>query len=260
MVSGGMVQAPQRTAVSGPTLVRLLARLTAADVPASSQSLSDQLSQWLGWTDAIALSTALNSAPPAVASGARGAGSVEHECARVRASLADAIAGDSMLAPRRRRSAAQVHAQNAQQPEAEANYADFRQCYLALQQSMETRIGSLRGRLRSMVAAQTSEMTRLAVVDAIMERSLGARERSLFGAVPGLLSGHFERLRQAAQDERDALDAVATTATSAERQVAAARPGAWLDVFRKDMQSVLLAELDIRFQPVEGLLAALRIS
>ncbi|MGT2475860.1 DUF3348 domain-containing protein [Paraburkholderia terrae] len=255
-----MVQAPQRTAVSGPTLVRLLARLTAADVPASSQSLSDQLSQWLGWTDAIALSTALNSAPPAVASGARGAGSVEHECARVRASLADAIAGDSMLAPRRRRSAAQAHAQNAQQPEAEANYADFRQCYLALQQSMETRIGSLRGRLRSMVAAQTSEMTRLAVVDAIMERSLGARERSLFGAVPGLLSGHFERLRQAAQDERDALDAVAATATSAESQVAAARPGAWLDVFRKDMQSVLLAELDIRFQPVEGLLAALRIS
>jgi hypothetical protein len=118
---------------------------------------------------------------------------------------------------------------------------------------METRIGSLRGRLRSMVAAQTSEMTRLAVVDAIMERSLGARERSLFGAVPGLLSGHFDRLRQAAQDEQDAEATVDSPS-------AAARPGAWLDVFRKDMQSVLLAELDIRFQPVEGLLAALRIS
>ncbi|ALL69982.1 Protein of unknown function (DUF3348) (plasmid) [Paraburkholderia caribensis MBA4] len=252
-----MVQALQRTAVSGPTLVRLLARLTAADVPASSQSLSDQLSQWLGWTDAIALSTALNSAPPAVASGARGAGSVEHECARVRASLADAIAGDSVLAPRRRRGAAHPqNAQSAQQPEAEASYADFRQCYLALQQAMETRIGSLRGRLRNMVAAQRSEMTRLAVVDAIMERSLGARERSLFGAVPGLLSGHFERLRRAAQAEQDA---EATLPTDAGTQ-AAPRPGAWLDVFRKDMQSVLLAELDIRFQPVEGLLAALRIS
>ncbi|ALP67000.1 DUF3348 domain-containing protein [Paraburkholderia caribensis] len=252
-----MVQALQRTAVSGPTLVRLLARLTAADVPASSQSLSDQLSQWLGWTDAIALSTALNSAPPAVASGARGAGSMEHECARVRASLADAIAGDSVLAPRRRRGSAHPqNAHNAQPPEAEANYADFRQRYLALQQAMETRIGSLRGRLRNMVAAQTSEMTRLAVVDAIMERSLGARERSLFGAVPGLLSGHFERLRQAAQAEHDA---EVTLPTEAGTQ-AAPRPGAWLDVFRKDMQSVLLAELDIRFQPVEGLLAALRIS
>ncbi|WP_343655703.1 DUF3348 domain-containing protein [Paraburkholderia caribensis] len=252
-----MVQALQRTAVSGPTLVRLLARLTAADVPASSQSLSDQLSQWLGWTDAIALSTALNSAPPAVASGARSAGSMEHECARVRASLADAIAGDSVLAPRRRRGSAHPqNAHNAQPPEAEVNYADFRQCYLALQQAMETRIGSLRGRLRNMVAAQTSEMTRLAVVDAIMERSLGARERSLFGAVPGLLSGHFERLRQAAQAEHDA---EVTLPTEAGTQ-AAPRPGAWLDVFRKDMQSVLLAELDIRFQPVEGLLAALRIS
>jgi hypothetical protein len=31
-------------------------------------------------------------------------------------------------------------------------------------------------------------------------------------------------------------------------------------VFRKDKQGVLLAELEIRFQPVEGLLAALRIS
>lgn len=35
-------------------------------------------------------------------------------------------------------------------------------------------------------------------------------------------------------------------------------PDGWLDVFRKDMQSVLLAELDVRFHPIEGLLAALR--
>jgi hypothetical protein len=253
-----MVQAPQRTAVSGPTLVRLLARLTAADVSASSQPLSDQLSQWLGWTDAIALSTALNGTPPAVVSGARGtrgAGAVEQDCASVRAALADAIAGDSVLATRRRRGAA--HAQTA--PAAtEASYADFRQCYLALQQTMETRIGTLRGRLRSLLAARTPEMTRLAVVDAIMERALGARERSLFGAVPGLLGGHFERLRKAEQEAQAGSDDPADAAAPADS--AAARPGAWLDAFRKDMQSVLLAELEIRFQPVEGLLATLRIS
>ena len=34
----------------------------------------------------------------------------------------------------------------------------------------------------------------------------------------------------------------------------------WLTTFRKDMRSVLLAELDIRLQPIEGLLAALRAS
>ncbi|WP_029227051.1 DUF3348 family protein, partial [Burkholderia ubonensis] len=62
-----MVQAPQRTALSGPTLVRLLARLADADVPESRQTLADRLSQWLGWTDAISLSSALNGSPPAVA-------------------------------------------------------------------------------------------------------------------------------------------------------------------------------------------------
>jgi hypothetical protein len=63
--------------------------------------------------------------------------------------------------------------------------------------------------------------------------------------VPGLLGGHFERLREG--EKRRLAEAQA----QAESDV-------WLDVFRKDLQSVLLAELDVRFQPVEGLLAALR--
>jgi len=248
-----MVQAPQRTAVSGPTLVRLLARLTDADVPASSQSLSDQLSQWLGWTDAIALSTALNGSPPAVASGARASEGAQGECARVRESLAAAIDGDSLLGvPQRRGVSARAAAQSVPvvPVETEVDLADFRQRYLAMQQSMETAIGNLRGRLRGMLAAKTPEMTRLAVVDAIMERSLGARERSLLAAVPGMLGTHFERLRKAASTDQDA---------PAETQ-AANKPPAWLDTFRKDARSVLLAEMEIRFQPVEGLLAALRIS
>jgi hypothetical protein len=60
----------------------------------------------------------------------------------------------------------------------------------------------------------------------------------------------FERLREAEQKAlADAqVAAVAPTIT----------PGAWLDVFRQDVQSVLLAELDVRFHPVEGLLTALR--
>jgi hypothetical protein len=53
-------------------------------------------------------------------------------------------------------------------------------------------------------------------------------------------------------------DRDATEAPEASEDAAPVTPGAWLDVFRKDMQSVLLAELEVRFQPVEGLLAALR--
>jgi len=241
-----MLQAPKRTALSGPTLIRLLARLTDLDVPESRQSLSDQLSQWLGWTDAIALSSALNGNPPAVASGARTFGSAEEtECARVRTALVHAIADDGASPGAKRRRPAQ-----APQHTAPADFPVFRQRCLAIQQAMETDIGILRGRLRAMLAARTPAMTRLAMVDAVMERALSERERSLLAAVPTLLGRHFERLRQAEQ--------ASLVAAQASGDAAEATPGAWLDVFRKDMQSVLLAELDVRFQPVEGLLAALR--
>jgi hypothetical protein len=109
-----------------------------------------------------------------------------------------------------------------------------------------------------MLAAKTPAMARLAVVDAVMERALSERERSLLAAVPGLLAGHFERLREAEQQALAGAEASADAATAA--PAAPIRPGAWLDAFRKDMQSVLLAELDVRLQPVEGLLAALRTS
>ena len=264
-----MLQAPQRTAFSGPALIRVLARLTDLDVPESSQSLSDRLSQWLGWTDAIGLSTALGGTPlnghpaggaprggqpSAAAAGARADGHAEEaECARVRASLAKSIAGDSTFAAAKRRAPAQAPVQDAA-ADAALDYAVFRQRYQSIQQTMETTIGNLRGRLRTMLAARTPAMARLAVVDAVMERALGAREHNLLATVPGLLAGHFERLRGA---EREALAAAESAAAVAAGDAAGVRAGAWLEVFRKDMQSVLLAELDVRFQPVEGLLAAL---
>ncbi|AXF16299.1 DUF3348 domain-containing protein [Paraburkholderia caledonica] len=290
-----MLQALQRTAPSGPALIRLLARFADADVPEPRQSLSDRLSQWLGWTDAIALSSALTGAPPSVPAAARAFGSAEEaECARARASLVKTITGDSAFAVARRRGAGYVEPQAVP-----VDYALFRQRYQAMQQSMETGVGNLRGRLRALLAAKTPAMSRLALLDAVMERALGERERNLLASVPVLLAGHFERLREAAQQAQgQELEPAADDGTQAEsagnaaaaaaagsaadgsvepkahvqaqpqpqapaldaapRPAHAVAPNAWLDVFRKDMQSVLLAELDVRLQPVEGLLAALR--
>lgn len=252
-----MLQALQRTALSGPALIRLLARLADVDVPESRQSLSDRLSQWLGWTDAIALSSALNGNPPAVAANARAFGSAEEDaCARVRDALALTITGKSGSAADRRRVSGHGLVRTASRTapvEEVADFAVFRQRYLTIQQSMETDIGNLRGRLRSMLATRTPAMARLAVVDAVMERALSERERSLLASVPVLLAGHFVRLREAEQTALAAAEASGDAAPGA-----TVAPGTWQETFRKDMQSVLLAELEVRFQPVEGLLAALR--
>ena len=218
-----MVQVSRRTGFTGSALIRLLARLTDIEVPEPRQAFADRLSQWLGWTDAISLSAALNGNPAiASSSRARGSGTAEErESTRVRTTLANAIADDTRNAP----------------VDATADFAAHRRRYLARQQAMETSIGPLRGRLRSTLASRSPDMAKLAAVDVVMEQVLSAQEHRLLATVPAMLEKHFERLRQ--------------TGTEAE-------PSAWLNVFRKDMHDVLLAEMEIRFQPVEGLLEALR--
>lgn len=220
--------------VRGPTFIRLLARLTDVETPPSSQSLSDRLSQWLEWTHAIALSTALDGTPSASAEDVPALGGTpDDECVRARASLVNAVMGARELAL-----SGDSQAGRGVGVDETADFAPFRQRYLALQRSMQATTGRLRGRLRDMLTAQSPALARLAEVDAVMELALSPREQTLLGAVPALLGGHFDRLRRREQ----------------------AGAGAWMDAFRKDMRSVLLAELDVRFQPVDGLLAALRAS
>lgn len=243
-----MVQGLRHIAPSAPTLVRLLARLAHVDVAESGQSLSGQLSQWLGWTDAIALSTALNANSYGIASDTQ---AVDNDAAKhsilVRTSLTrliDSTCGFAATAHR-----ATAHAALRQTAsDTVHDYADLRQRYISVQQAMETDIADLRARLRIMLASHAPDMARLSTVDAAMEQALAARERNLLAGIPALLGVHFKRLRDAA----DATPTDAPAGTAA----AAGTSEPWLDIFRKAMRSVLLAELDARFQPVEGLLSA----
>lgn len=237
---------PGHTGLGGPPLVRLLARLANAEVRESEQSLPDSLSQWLGWPDAIALAAALKGGKRAVAP-APVDGSVS--CTEVRAELTQAILDDELLAvrppPKGRMLARRAVARND-----DPDYVLYRQCYLALQQRMETAIGALRANLRARLAAGSPEMAKLASVDAVMEQALAEKEYILLLPIPSRLEAHFKQLRENAQAGEESREDAPRTATQQAR--------AWLDSFRKDMQRVLLAELDIRMQPAEGLQAALR--
>jgi hypothetical protein len=215
-----MVQVSRRTGFTGSALVRLLARLTETGVPESRQAFTDRLSQWVSWTDAISLAGALDGNAADAASGQR----------------ADFSAIEAEC---NRAKSALVHAIGVAMDQA-TEFSPYRQRYLSRQQAMDAAVGPLRERLRERLSAGTSTMARLASVDAVMEQVLGVHEHRLLNTVPGLLEKHFARLRKANE--------------------AAEGDTRWLDAFRKDMQGVLLAELDIRFQPVDGLLEALRMS
>lgn len=237
-----MATRPERTShLTGSILVRLLAGLIDPQQRGrdTRMSFADALNQWTGWTESIALSKALDR-PLTVGAAAPGpaAADVRHaeeqaELERVRAQQAQAIARE-------------VAAAGRGPLESGMGFAPFRHCHQARQQAMESAVGPLRERVRLVVAKCPGEAARLAAIDAVMAEVLALQERRLLATVPAMLGRHFARLCEAGQ------------APDAEGAPDDADAEARRDFFRHDLQAVLLAELELRLQPVQGLLSALR--
>ena len=211
--------------VHSSPLLRCLAGLGVAEVAASALSLAERWSPWLAWTDAITLSVVLGSgAPAAPASAKPGARALIDDCKRVRQDLTQAIGTDVMFtAGLASRPALAQH----NPPLDETGLAGLHRQYRAHQAAMDERIVPLRAQVRAALTGQSGDLARLAALDAVLDEALAARQRRLLATVPGWLGRHFKR---------------APTALPA----AAAQ---W--------QRMLLAELDLRLQPVEAMAEAL---
>jgi len=86
-------------------------------------------------------------------------------------------------------------------------------------------------------------------------------ESSVAGQGGPELGDSLEARAALPRPEQEAKAAPANTVQARLRRAASKpelEPGPWLDTFREDMRGVLLAELDLRLQPIVGLLSALR--
>ena len=240
-----MAQALPRASFNSAGLVRLLADLEladGADPPVAGtkqsvrQSVAERLSLWLDWTDAVALSDALTGAQATpvqdAATTVASPAAVLDELARLRATLTRAIQNDELLsAPTARPAATPLPATDHGDP---TDFATYRRCCLDHQRSMAAGITPLRARVRAALAGRSAALGQLAALDAVMDKALAAREHHLMSTVPLLLEKHFKRLGQAAGGT------------------------AWLPGYCRDMQAVLLAELALRLQPIDGLVDTLQ--
>lgn len=242
-----MARGSPRTSFDSSRLIRALSDLVSTDATPPRQSFADRLGQWLDFADAIALFSALNGSTDA----AGGPATAEHpalrdEFARVRGALLDSINTDGVLTPGKARIRLPAPAWHASTPGA-ADYLPYHRYYLAHQRDMGAAIAPLRASVRAGLAQRAPALRQLAALDGVLDQALAPRERSLLATVPQLLGRHFEQLHQA---HRNAL----TTPDDPARWL---QPGAWLHTFCQDMRAVLLAELELRLQPVAGLLEAL---
>lgn len=215
-----------RSDFSSSRLVRLLGDWAPVEGDASGMDFAERLGLWLNAFDAIGLQAAHQSIR-AIRTAAPGqppdprphrALSIEEDFRQVRTTLAHAIARDPVPP-------------DGATP-ADAGHAPYRQRHLELQRQMEQMIGPLREQVRQALGRVSPRLRQLAALDAVLEQVLAPREQMLAPTVPALMERRFEQLRLAQAD-------------------------GWLEVFGQDWRQALLAELDLRLEPVAGLIEAL---
>lgn len=229
---------------------------------------AERLSLWLNAFDAIGLQAAhrsiraIRAAAPGKLPHARSVlpDALEEDFRRVRSTLAKAIAQDPQPhagathgaedhAHRRRVEAGAADRHDAAGAVADAGYSVYLQRHLELQRQMELMIGPLRDHVRQALSCMSPRLRQLAALDAVLEQVLAPREQLLLPTVPSLVERRFEQLRLA---HRQALEAAGQEDDPALWR----QPGGWLDLFGKDWRQALLAELDLRLEPVAGLIEA----
>lgn len=163
------------------------------------------------------------------------------------------------------------------------DFATHHQRYLEHQRRMEMGIDAFRAHVQQVLATATpatsnttTPLAQLAALDALLNQMLGARTKSLLSRVPAFLKVRFLALR--AQGEVDTADTADTADmgddaagqtsvsitpppsaphTAYHTATAALPPPAWLVAFEQSFQAALLAELELRLQPIHGMVQAL---
>jgi len=200
---------------------------------ASREDVAQRLGRWLDTLDTLKLSAAHQSIT-ALAQGRAsdglppgGADTLEHAFHQAQTAMVHAIA-------------ASVKAVTAAHTGTGAAYSGYRLRYLEQQRQMASQIGLLRAQVRQVLSKVSPSLRQLAYLDAAMDQLVGGREQRLLSTVPVLLERRFEQLRKAAGHGDDEGEGTG-----------------WLAAFGKEWQEALLAEMNVRLQPVVGLMEAL---
>lgn len=225
------------------------------DAVEPGNEFAEKLSLWIHFADAITLSAVHSDSiaspskmQPEAHYVARAAVSAELD--RIQASLVNSITTSCL--PNSGKTHIQLPTPKLELPmEFAATYAPYRRFYEAHQRDMELRIQPLRMNVRQALAKASPALRKLADLDATLEKILRDRESKLLSKVPVLLRKRFEQLFKEHQQKL-------VDTQQADNPAGWVQSGGWLARFCKDMQTLLLAEVDLRLQPTMGLIEAFK--
>lgn len=240
--------------LNSSSLVVLLQQWTRVECErAPQQDVAEQLSQWLSAVDAIQLSRALHAigALPSETEQQRPAVDARAMDAVFQTAKADVMELISAtLAPAKPMRGRADHTPVGEPDlQGQINFADHGQRYLGLQKQMGAKLVGLRAQMRQWLSKGSPALRQIAALDAVMEQILSAREHRLWASLPGYLE---RRLAHWYQKHQQTLQ----TSGQADEPLRWRQSGGWLWAFEQDLQALLLAEMQVRLQPITGLLEA----
>jgi len=220
--------------VPSTALARQLSRWLPTPADATRQDVAERLGQWLNVKETIALHTA----QAGIAAAGR---SVQPAPAAEVAALQQRLQAE--LQRVRSVLTASITARDAShQPDPNDLDLEFALLHQRLndqQRRMELSVDALRGHVRQQLARCSPQHAQLAALDQQMEQLFGGREQRLLTGLPAHLKARYQTLRREAAASDTPVDL------------------AWLRRFEGEFEQTLLAELDLRLQPVTGLIEAL---
>jgi hypothetical protein len=129
------------------------------------------------------------------------------------------------------------------------NFEQYQRFYLLHQSELDFKIDKLRCFVRKVISEYSLNLTQLAELDKTFSKSMAAHTRKRFTVVPKLLKFRFEQLYA------DYCKDIKQNALK-DKPIVWVNDNGWLSKFYAEMQQVLLAELDVRLQPIIGLVEA----
>jgi hypothetical protein len=120
---------------------------------------------------------------------------------------------------------------------------------------------TLRRQLQQIMSGRSATLAQLAALDNSMADTMADFSRRIFAGIPHLLAKRFyylnQQYRQARAENAELDDGQANSVQDESSRWL--KKGGWLDRFIREMQAVLLAELELRLMPVFGLIEALEV-
>lgn len=251
LISAYMIQAVPHLSLNGSRLIRLLSEWTVADNKYSFEGFGARFGQLFALKDSLKLAE-MHGELKSVDFDHRDIDKqdIQEHFLSARKEIVAAISSRFVAQSEQTRARVQFPSlrDNATKEQLSV-FEVYQGFYINLQRQIDRDVQHLQSYMRDVAAGYSLRLAQLVEMDTTLAKSLANKSREMFALIPQLLARRFEYLLQnhhQALFNSDHDDIAQWTAVDG-----------WLDRFRLDTYELLLAELDVRLQPVIGLLEAI---